>query len=81
MRALGVLGRVERRRRPPPAVLGALAVGPKSYGVQPASFAPRAGDGTTPALGGLFFDGTRPDGRGFSQINMMATNVLRGGGG
>jgi hypothetical protein len=76
---LGKLGAVERRRPPAPLVLGRFGVGPKSYGVQPASFAPRKGYGTTPALTGLFRDGRLTV--GISQINAMATHINRGGGG
>lgn len=79
MRALGKLGAVQPRRRPAPAALGTFGVGPQSYGVQPGSFSRRIGEGSTPALTGLFQDGAIRT--GISQINTMATNVLRGGGG
>lgn len=79
MRVLGSLGRVEQRRRTPPQVLGAFAVGPKSYGVAPASFSRGPGLSITPALSGLFRNGRVHV--GISQINTMATNITRGGGG
>ncbi len=65
------------RHRPRPAALGAFAVGPKSFGFVPAVPRQRAGNGTTPALLGIFRAGPVI---GISQINAMATNVTRGGG-
>jgi hypothetical protein len=60
-------------------VLGRFNVGPKSYGVAPASFEPRKGLGVTPALTGMFRRG--PLTVGISQINAMATHFNRGSGG
>lgn len=77
--ALGSLGTVAERRAPRPLTLGVFGVGPKMYGVEPASYAPRVGYGVTPALAGLFRNGRRHV--GISQINTMATNITRGGGG
>jgi hypothetical protein len=79
MLALGKFGTASRRRAGPPAALGSFAMTNKSYGFVPASFQPRAGYGTTPALGGLFRAGALTV--GVSQINAMATHVNRGSGG
>ncbi len=60
-----------------PIALGAFAVGPKSYGFVPAVPRQRGGKGDTPAIAGLFRAGPVV---GVSLINLMATNVTRGGG-
>jgi hypothetical protein len=79
MLALGKFGTASRRRAAPPLALGTFGMTNKSYGLVPASFQPRAGYGTTPALGGLFRAGTLTV--GISQVNAMATHVNRGSGG
>jgi hypothetical protein len=66
--ARGNVGQVARR----------ISVGPKSYGYKPSLPIVRGVLGNTPALGGLFRSGSRTV--GISQINAMATNVLRGSG-
>lgn len=65
------------RHSPRPAALGAFAVGPKAYGFVPAVPRQRGGKGDTPALDGFFRSGRVV---GVSLINLMATNVTRGGG-
>ncbi len=64
----GNLGAVARR----------ISVGPKSFGFKPGLPIVRGIQGHTPALGGLFRRGRLTV--GISQINAMATNVLRGSG-
>lgn len=57
-----------------------ISVGPKNYGFEPGVPVPRPTPaGRVPALAGLFRAGRLTV--GISQINAMATNVLRGSGG
>ncbi len=67
----------DRRQITRPTALGAFNVGPKAYGFVPAVPRQRGGQGSTPALAGLFRAGRVV---GISQINTMATNVTRGSG-
>jgi hypothetical protein len=66
--ARGNVGQLARR----------ISVGPKSYGYKPGLPIVRGVLGHTPALQGLFRSGRLVV--GISQINAMATNVLRGSG-
>jgi len=59
------------------AVARRISVGPKSFGFKPGLPIVRGIQGHTPALTGLFRSGRVV---GISQINAMATNVLRGSG-
>lgn len=63
------------RHTPRPPALGAFNLGPKVYGFMPAVPRQRGGLGVTPALNGLFRAGPVV---GISQINAIATNVMRG---
>ena len=58
------------------AVAQRISVGPASYGFRPGLPRPMSFLGRTPALSGLFRSGRLVV--GISQINAMATNVLRG---
>jgi hypothetical protein len=65
------------RQRPRPAALGSFGVGPKAFGYMPAVPRQRGGLVSTPAINGLFRAGPVV---GVSLINLMATNITRGGG-